>query len=78
MNINNSIVTGNSAFTAGGGLIVWDGPTTVANSAFSNNSDNAVAQGFAPDNPAGVWVSPPDYLGFGNYPTFTTTHSTYS
>ena len=78
MKINHCIVTGNSAFTAGGGMFVWDGPTTVAYSTFSNNSDNAVAQGFAPDNPAGVWVSPPDYLGLGNNPTFTTTHSTYS
>ena len=64
MNINHSIVTGNSALTAGGGMIVWDGPTTVANSAFFNNSDHAADQGFAPDSPAGVWVSPSDYLGF--------------
>ena len=78
MTINKTIVTGNSAFAAGGGMVVWDGPTTVANSAFSNNSDQAASQGFAPDNPAGVWVSPPDYLGFGNHPTFTTTHSTYN
>jgi hypothetical protein len=79
MKINHSIVTGNSAFAAGGGMIVWDGPTTVANSVFSNNSDQAADQGLAPDNPAGVWVAPSDYLGFfTNNPTFTTTHSTYS
>ena len=60
-------------------MIVWDGATTVANSVFSNNSDQAADQGLAPDNPAGVWVAPSDYLGFfTNSPTFTTTHSTYS
>ena len=79
MKINHSIVTGNSALAAGGGMIVWDGPTTVADSVFSSNSDQASAQGFAPDNPAGVWVAPSDYLGFfTNNPTFTTTHSSYN
>ncbi len=79
MKINHSIVTSNTALAAGGGVIVWDGPTTVANSAFSNNSDQAADQGLAPDNPAGVWVAPPDYLGFfTNNPTFTTTDSTYN
>ncbi len=75
MQINHSIVTGNSAAATGGGMLVWDGPTTVANSAFSNNSDPGL---LVPDNPAGVSVAPPNYLGFGNNPTFTTTHSTYS
>jgi hypothetical protein len=79
MKIDHSIVTGNSALAAGGGMIVWDGPTVVANSAFSNNTDQAAGQGLTPDNPAGVWVAPSDYLGFfTNSPTFTTTHSTYS
>jgi hypothetical protein len=74
MQINSSTVTGNSGGPVGGGMVVWDGPTTVNNSAFSNNSD----QGFFPDNPAGVWVSPSPYPGFSNNPTFTTNHSTYS
>ena len=77
MKINNSIMTGNSAVVTGGGMFVWDGVTTVANSAFSANSDSGL--GPTPDNPAGVWVAPPNYLGPGsNNPTFTTTHSTYS
>ena len=75
MKINHSIMTGNSAVATGGGMIVWDGPTTVANSAFSNNSDQGVP---IPDTLPGVLVVPPNYLGLGNNPTFTTTHSTYS
>ena len=60
-------------------MIVWDGPTTVANSAFSNNSDQAADQGFAPDNPARRLGRPTRLPRlFGNNPTFTTTHSTYS
>ena len=74
MNINNSIVTGNSAVDTGGGMIVWDGPTTVANSVFSHNSDAGTP---IPDTQPGVLVAPTDYLGFGNTPTFTTTHTTY-
>ena len=75
MKINHSIVTGNSAVSTGGGLIVWDGPTTVANSVFSNNSDQGVPLA---DTLPGVLVAPTNYLGsFGNNPTFTTTHSTY-
>ncbi len=74
MNINNSIVTGNSALATGGGMLVWDGATTVANSAFSNNSDQGTP---IPDTLPGVSVAPTNYLGFGNNPTFTTTHSTY-
>ena len=59
--------------------IAFDGATTVANSVFWHNTDQAAAQGFAPDSPAGVWVAPADDLGFfTNNPTFTTTHSTYS
>ena len=27
---------------------------------------------------AAVLVAPPDYFGFANYPTFATTHSTYT
>ena len=77
MQINKSIVTGNSAVVAGGGMFVWNGATTVANSAFSNNSDGGL--GPTPDNLAGVWVAPPNFLGPGsNNPTFTTTHSTFS
>jgi hypothetical protein len=54
-------------------MVVWDGPTTVANSVFWNNSDHGV------DNPAGVWVAPFHFGGFfTNNPTFTTTHSIYS
>ena len=75
MKINHSIVTDNYAAATGGGMIVWDGPTTVANSAFSNNSDQGVP---IPDTLPGVLVAPTDYLGLGNNPTFTTTHSTYS
>ena len=75
MNINHSIVTGNSAGATGGGMIVWDGPTTVAYSVFWNNSDPGLP---IPDTLPGVLVAPRDYLGFGNNPTFTTTHSTYS
>ena len=79
MKINSSLVSANSALAAGGGLIAFDGATTVANSVFWHNTDQAAAQGFAPDSPAGVWVAPADYLGFfTNNPTFTTTHSTYS
>ena len=74
MNINNSIVTGNSAAATGGGMIVWDGPTTVANSVFSHNSDQGTP---IADTLPGVLVAPTDYLGLGNNPTFTTTHSTY-
>jgi hypothetical protein len=74
MTINMSIVTGNAAGPAGGGMVAWDGPTTVAFSVFSNNSD----QGAIPDNPAGVWVAPFHFGGFfTNNPTFTTTHSIY-
>lgn len=75
MMISNSVVKGNSAGAAGGGLFVWNGPTTVTNSAFSNNPDQAPP---IPDYLPGVWVSPPNYLGFGNNPTFTTNHSTYT
>jgi hypothetical protein len=76
MTVNHSIVTGNSAAGTGGGMIVWDGPTTVANSAFFNNSDQGVP---VADTLPGVSVTPTDYLGtFGNTPTFTSTHSTYS
>ena len=74
ININNSIVTGNSAAATGGGMIVWDGPTTVANSVFSHNSDQGTP---IADTLPGVVVAPNDYLGLGNIPTFTTTHSTY-
>jgi hypothetical protein len=73
--INTSIVTGNSAGNNGGGLVAWDGPTTVAYSVFANNADH----GPNPDQPAGVWVSPPNFGGFfTNHPTFTTTNSIYS
>ncbi len=75
MTINKSVVTGNAAGPAGGGMVAWNGPTTVANSVFWNNTD----QGSGPDNPAGVWVAPTNLGGFFiNNPTFTTTHSTYS
>ena len=75
MTIHTSIVTGNSAGNAGGGMVVWDGPTTVAYSVFANNSH----QGAIPDNPPGVWVAPFHFGGFfTNNPTFTTTHSIYS
>jgi hypothetical protein len=74
MTINTSIVTGNSAGASGGGMVAWDGPTTVADSVFANNAD----EGAIPDNPAGVWVAPPDFAGFfTNNPTFTTTRSIY-
>jgi hypothetical protein len=77
MQINKSTVTGNSAVVAGGGMFVWNGATTVANSAFSNNSDGGL--GPTPDKPPGVWVAPPNFFGPGsNDPTFTTTHSTFS
>ncbi len=57
-------------------MVVWNGPTTVANSAFSNNSDQGLP---IPDTLPGVLVAPADFLGPGsNNPTFTTTHSTYS
>jgi hypothetical protein len=75
MKIHSSIVTGNSADATGGGMIVWDGPTTVVQSAFSNNSDPGLP---IPDTLPGVLVAPADYPGFTNNPTFTTTHSTYS
>jgi hypothetical protein len=75
MKINNSIVTGNTAGTDGGGMLVWSGPTTVANSVFAKNSDPGLV---LPDTLPGVLVVPDDFLGFGNTPTFTTTHSTYS
>ena len=55
-------------------MIVWDGPTTVANSVFSHNSDQGTP---IPDTQPGVLVAPTDYLGFGNHPTFSTTHTTY-
>jgi hypothetical protein len=74
MTINNSIVTGNTAVATGGGMIVWDGPTTVANTVFSHNSDQGTP---IPDTLPGVSVAPTDFFGLGNNPTFTTTHSTY-
>jgi hypothetical protein len=48
----------------------------VVNSAFSNNPGQTQAPPIQ-DTVPGVWVSPPDHLGFGNNPTFTTMHSTY-
>jgi hypothetical protein len=76
VNINHSTVTGNTAGGTGGGMLVWNGPTTVANSTFSNNSDQGVP---VPDTLPGVSIAPADYGGFfTNNPTFTTTHSTYS
>ena len=75
MKINKSTVTGNSAGSTGGGMLVWNGLTAVANSAFSNNSDPGVP---APDTLPGVLVAPANYFGLGNNPSFITTHSTYS
>ena len=73
MTIDESIVTGNSAGPEGGGMVAWDGPKTVASSAFWNNSDQGA---LGPDDPAGVWVAPSHFGGFfTNSPTFTTTHS---
>jgi hypothetical protein len=46
----------------------------VVNSAFSSNPNQAPP---IPDTVPGIWVSP-EYLGFGNNPTLTTMHSTYS
>jgi predicted outer membrane repeat protein len=75
MTINNGTVSDNSAVFVGGGMVAWDGPTRVANSAFSNNTDG----GFFPDDPAGVWVAPMNFGGFFvNNPSFTTTHSSFS
>jgi hypothetical protein len=73
--INNSIVTGNSADSDAGGMLVWDRPTSVANSVFSHNTDQGTP---LPDTLPGVEVAPTDYLGLGNNPTFTTTHSIYT
>jgi hypothetical protein len=76
MEVHNSIVTGNSASMAGG-MLVWNGPTTVVNSSFSHNSDLGVP--FPDTMPGGVLVAPANFFGPGsNNPTFTTTHSTYS
>ena len=76
MQVHNSIVTGNSASMAGG-MLVWNGPTTVVNSSFSNNSD--LGSPFPDTMPGGVLVAPANFFGPGsNNPTFTTTHSTYS
>ncbi len=47
MNMNNSIVTSNSAVPTGGGILVWDGPTTVAYSVLWHNSDPGL---LVPDN----------------------------
>jgi hypothetical protein len=69
MTVNKSSVTGNSAGAAGGGMVAWNGPTTVNSSVFSNNTDG----GLAPDNPVGVWVAPMNFAGFFiNNPSFTT------
>ena len=76
MTIIGSTVTGNSALASGGGMVVWNGPTTVAYSVFSHNSDQGAT---GADSPAGVWISPPNFGGdFINSPTFTTTHSIFS
>jgi hypothetical protein len=76
MTIIASTVTDNSAVASGGGMVAWNGPTTVAFSVFSHNSDQGAT---GADNPAGVWVSPPNFGGFfKNSPIFTTTHSSFS
>ena len=76
MKINHSVVTGNSAGTTAGGMLVWNGPTMVVNSAFSSNSDPGL---LLPDTLPGVLVAPANYLGPGsNNPSFTAMHSTYS
>jgi hypothetical protein len=74
LNINESIVTGNSAGPTGGGMVVWNGLTTVTRSAFSHNSD----QSTIPDSLPGVLIASADSFGLGNNPSFTTTHSTYN
>ena len=77
--INHSIVTGNTAAAVGGAMFVWNGATVVNNSTFTENTDGGPPPGLPLDNPAGVWVAPPNFLGPGsNNPTFTTNHSTYS
>jgi hypothetical protein len=78
--INNCIVTDNTAGVVGGAMFVWNGATAVINSTFSDNTDPGAAPPPLPqDNPAGVWVAPPNFFGPGsNNPTFTTKHSTYS
>ena len=80
MQINKSLVTGNTAAVVGGAMVVWNGATAVLNSTFSDNTDPGAAPPPLPqDTPAGVWVAPPNFFGPGsNNPTFTTTHSTYS
>ena len=78
MKINHSIVTGNSAdSTAVAECSCGTGQRRSRTAPFPT-TPTAVAQGFVPDNLPGVCVAPSDYLGLGNSPTFTTTHSTYS
>jgi hypothetical protein len=78
--INHSIVSGNTAAVVGGAMFVWNGATAVNNSTFTDNTDPGAGPPSQPqDNPAGVWVAPPNFLGPGsNNPTFTTNHSTYT
>lgn len=74
LQIDKSIVTGNAAHATGGGMVVWNGSTAVANSAFFGNSDQGAP---LPDTLPGVLVAPADYEGLGNSPSFTTTRSLY-